>query len=271
MTGPLGKQVAQSDVFDPGILYPIARAPARAQIGMKEGRVPFEGIDIWTCYELSWLSMEGLPQVGIGLISYPSDSPSLVESKSLKLFLGSMNFTRYPGVAAVEDTIRTHLSALLNSGGVLVRVLTPPEWGQMNFTGLHGESVDTQSLADGYPVRIQAGDSVVEETLHSHLLRSLCPVTSQPDWGSVLIRYKGRKLDRLSLLGYLIAHRSYQGYHEECCERIFVDILTTCSPEELWVGCFYTRRGGIDINPMRWLPGSTAPTSSGFPARLARQ
>ncbi len=266
-TNPLGKKTPYSDLFNPDLLYPIERAQSRIQIGIRTP-LPFEGIDRWRCYELSWLDAEGVPQLGIATIEYPAHSEAIIESKSLKLFLGSMNFTRYRSVREVEDVITQHLEQRLLTDAVAVSVLLPEAWNQCTFQGLPGESVDSAPYSADRAVRLRATEEVVQETLHSNLLRSLCPVTAQPDWGSVVIRYKGAKLERSSLLGYLIAHRSYQGFHEECCERMFLDLVEACAPSELWIGCFYTRRGGIDINPERWIPGSERVDIIG---RLVRQ
>jgi 7-cyano-7-deazaguanine reductase len=267
MTNPLGKSVSYSDVFDPNLLYPIARTQSRMSLGIREP-LPFEGTDRWTCYELSWLNRDGVPQVGIMTLEYPAHSPMIVESKSLKLFLGSINFTRFDSVDGVTKTLRESLSPVLQTDHVRVEIVSPESWSHLVVEGVQGESVDQEKpQREGSP-RLKSGEGEVQETLTSNLLRSLCPVTSQPDWGTLVISYTGRPLERASLLNYLIAHRSYQGFHEECCERIFTDLLSTCAPSKLWVGCFYTRRGGIDINPERWLPGSERVIVKG---RLARQ
>lgn len=265
MSNPLGKTVGYPDVFDPNLLFPIARVQSRMQLGLKDP-LPFRGLDRWTCYELSWLNRDGVPQVGIGTIEYPASSPTLVESKSLKLFLGSMNFTRFDRIGDVESAISDALRSILHAEELKVKISPPNEWMQYSIAECIGESVDTVKPARDGSVRLKGGEEECAETIHSNLLRSLCPVTSQPDWGTVVIRYRGKQLDRASLMAYLIAHRSYQGFHEECCERIFLDIATACAPSELWIGCFYTRRGGIDINPERWIEGTPRPLPVGrFP------
>lgn len=232
------------------------------------GGIPYEGVDRWTCYELSWLNMRGVPQVAIATIEYPADTPRLVESKSLKLFLGSLNFTKFADGGVVVETIRSSLADLLLCARISVSLVYPETWSLLSVSAPPGDSIDTVENNREGPPHLRADGEIVEETLHSNLLRSLCPVTSQPDWGTLIVRYRGRKLDRSSLMTYLIAHRSYQGFHEECCERIFSDMLSVCAPTSLWVGCFYTRRGGLDINPERWLPGTERPAIGG---RLARQ
>ncbi len=267
MSNPLGKSVSYSDVFDPRLLFPIERTEARVRLGLK-GALPFVGIDRWTCYELSWLDMRGVPQVAIATIEYPADTERLVESKSLKLFLGSMNFTKFPDGNAAAAAIQAELSALLRSDAVRVELAYPRDWNRLGMCEPPGESIDSADSNREGSLQLRAGGEVVEETLHSNLLRSLCPVTSQPDWGTLVIQYHGRRLERSSLMTYLIAHRSYQGFHEECCERIFSDVLGVCAPSSLWVGCFYTRRGGLDINPERWMPGTQRPVLAG---RLVRQ
>ncbi len=267
MQNPLGKSSPYSDVFDPSVLFPIARSQARSQSGIREP-LPFVGLDRWTCYELSWLNGDGLPQVAIATIEYPASTQFLVESKSLKLFLGSMNFTRYESIGDVVTAVKQGLCPLLGSDQVNVSVSEPEWWGSCKIVAPPGESVDREAVPADDPGRLRRGEGVVEEVLHSNLLRSLCPVTSQPDWGTVVISYRGNVLDRGSLVGYLRAHRSHQGFHEECCELIFADLMAALAPTSLWVGCFYTRRGGLDINPERWLPGTERPLLAG---RFARQ
>ncbi|MEY4701208.1 MAG: hypothetical protein RL326_1395 [Pseudomonadota bacterium] len=267
MSNPLGKNVPHSDVFDPTLLFPIARVQSRVRLGIREP-LPFDGVDRWTCYELAWLDGDGYPMVGIASIEYPASSETLVESKSLKLFLGSMNFTRFASIDEVATVIREVLQKALNEPAISVSIAPVSEWAQCQLATPPGECIDSVRPTAHHSVRLKSGDEEVEETLYSNLLRSLCPVTAQPDWGSVVIRYRGKALDRASLFSYLVMHRSYQGFHEECCERLFSDVLVACAPSRLWVGCFYTRRGGIDINPERWLSGTSRPPMLG---RLARQ
>ncbi len=267
MVNPLGKSVSYSDVFDPALLFPIERAEARVRLGIR-GALPFVGIDRWTCYELSWLDSRGVPQVALATIEYPASSPRLVESKSLKLFLGSMNFTKFANSSEVARVIRESLAQVVQSDDVRVSITLPDQWAACLIAQPPGASIDSSESMPDLSVQLRAGSQQVEETLYSNLLRSLCPVTSQPDWGTVVISYCGQQIDRSSLMTYLIGHRSYQGFHEECCERIFSDVLAACAPSSLWVGCFYTRRGGLDINPERWMADTKRPLFSG---RLARQ
>lgn len=267
MNNPLGKNVPYGDAVDESLLFPIERAPSRTRLNVREP-LPFEGFDRWTAFEVSWLDRDGIPQVGIATISYPASSPMIVESKSLKLFLGGFNFTKFGSLADVELAVAHALKQKLSCDGVMVSILPPERWHESVVAPPPGVSVDRSSIDSSQDFRLHSIDEEVEETIHSNLLRSLCPVTAQPDWGTVAIHYRGRRLSHASLVGYLLSHRSQQGYHEECCELIFMDLLSVLSPTKLWVGCFYTRRGGIDINPERWLSGTERPQVGG---RLARQ
>jgi 7-cyano-7-deazaguanine reductase len=267
MSNPLGKNVPYGDSVDESLLFPIERAPSRTRLNIREP-LPFEGFDRWTAFEVSWLDSVGIPQVGIATIVYPASSPMIVESKSLKLFLGGFNFTKFASIAHVQDAVQCSLRRVLQCEGVQVSILPPEQWGELTLASPAGACVDRTPIDSSLDFRLRVSDEVVEETIYSHLLRSLCPVTAQPDWGTVAIHYRGKKLMHASLVGYLLAHRSQQGYHEECCEMIFTDLISVLSPSHLWVGCFYTRRGGIDINPERWLPGTERPHGVG---RLARQ
>jgi 7-cyano-7-deazaguanine reductase len=267
MNGPLGKNVPYSDTVDESLLHPIERGASRARLRIREP-LPFEGFDRWTAYEVSWLDERGIPQVGIARIVYPASSPMIVESKSLKLFLGGFNFTKFQSVRGIEGAIQGSLARSIDCDSVSVRISTHEEWASLGIEAPPGVCVDRTPIESTQNFKLRTHDEVVEETLHSNLLRSLCPVTAQPDWGTVVIHYRGRKLDPSSLVGYLLTHRSHQGFHEECCEMIFSDLVAACSPTSLWVGCMYTRRGGIDINPERWIPGTKRLEIRG---RFARQ
>ena len=267
MTNPLGKNIPYGDSVDESVLFPIERGPSRTRLNIREP-LPFEGIDRWTAFEVSWLDNAGIPQVAIATISYPASSVAIVESKSLKLFLGGFNFTKFATIGDVELAVGQALRRALACDGLEVTLIPPERWGGLSTAHPPGVCVDRCQIDSTHDFRLRATDEEVEETVHSNLLRSLCPVTAQPDWGTVAIHYRGRKLSHPSLVGYLLSHRSQQGYHEECCELLFMDLVSLLSPTTLWVGCFYTRRGGIDINPERWLPGTPRPHISG---RLARQ
>jgi len=267
MSNPLGKSIPYGDSVDESVLFPIERGPSRTRLNVRDP-LPFEGVDRWTAFEVSWLDDAGIPQVGIATITYPASSPMIVESKSLKLFLGGFNFTKFSSLAEVELAVGEALRRRLRCDQLIVSILPPEEWGREVVVAPPGVCVDRVSINSGQDFRLRSLDEEAEELIYSNLLRSLCPVTAQPDWGTVSIKYRGRKLSHASLVGYLLSHRSQQGYHEECCELLFMDLLSVLSPTQLWVGCFYTRRGGIDINPERWLQGTEPPRVGG---RLARQ
>ncbi|MFV8817203.1 NADPH-dependent 7-cyano-7-deazaguanine reductase QueF [Haliea sp. E17] len=263
----LGKQVPVADEYSPHLLYPIPRSTARAQLGIG-GTLPFHGCDLWHAYELSWLDSAGKPQVRVGRFLIPADSPNMVESKSFKLYLNSLNNTRYPSDAAVADLLQADLGRVL--GSVLTVEILPvddPAFAGKTPGGLCLDSLDPgESAAAPDASLLACGTQVVEEQLYSHLLRSLCPVTGQPDWATLWIDYRGRAIDHASLLRYIVAFRRHQEYHEQCVERMFVDLNERLQPGKLSIQAFYTRRGGLDINPFR----STDATGTPRP-RMNRQ
>jgi 7-cyano-7-deazaguanine reductase len=243
----LGKTVASPRGHDPSILTPIPR-PNRS--------VVMHGFDHWRSYELSWLGPQGCPQAAILELVYPCESVCLVESKSLKLYLNGLAYVRFASAREVEQTIRHDLSAILDSPWLKVSIFHAAEFPTLAWQNqMPGTSLD--ALAEiavreaPDPDLLVTTAETAEETLNTGLLRSLCPITGQPDWGSVVISYRGARINAAGLLGYLCSYREHQGFHEACCERIFTDITARCAPQELLVGCFYTRRGGIDINPIR--------------------
>ncbi|TDR81397.1 NADPH-dependent 7-cyano-7-deazaguanine reductase QueF [Paludibacterium purpuratum] len=269
---PLGKKVDYQDHYDPTLLFPIPRRAKREEIGVDEAALPFAGCDIWNGYELSWLNARGKPQIAIATIVIPAESPSLIESKSFKLYLNTFNQTRLDNDQAVIDCLTRDLSHAAGAQ-VLVTLTRPAAFVAERFAELPGESIDELDIAvDDYspdPSRLtaHAGD-IVEETLCSDLLKSNCLVTGQPDWGSVTVHYRGARIDREGLLRYLIGFRQHNEFHEQCVERIFVDLLRQCRPEVLTVYARYTRRGGLDINPWRSNdPNASAPVN----LRTARQ
>jgi 7-cyano-7-deazaguanine reductase len=268
---PLGKPSAYKEQYDPTLLFPIARSTARDAIGVG-AKLPFFGTDIWNAYELSWLNARGKPQIAIATFYVPADSPNIVESKSFKLYLGSYAQTRVESVDALRDTLKRDVSAACGAS-VSVRLATPSEFRTLEFDELDGLSLDRLDLeADVYDpapslLRAAHGEAPVEETLVSNLLKSNCPVTGQPDWASVQIRYVGPQIDHAGLLRYLISYRNHTGFHEQCVERIFVDILRECKPVKLAIYARYTRRGGLDINPFRTNFNLPMPDN----ARTARQ
>ncbi|AHX15514.1 NADPH-dependent 7-cyano-7-deazaguanine reductase [Dyella jiangningensis] len=252
---PLGKTTVYADRYDPALLFPIPRSAKREEIGVAEP-LPFHGIDIWNAYELSWLDARGKPVAALAEFRVPAESPNIIESKSFKLYLNGFSQER---VASTDALLATLLRDLSAAAGAPVQVLlTEPRAKGHATTDLAGESIDDLDveISDYGPPRADyltadAASSTVEETLVSDLLRSNCPVTGQPDWGSVQIRYRGAPIDREGLLRYLVSFRNHNEFHEQCVERIFVDVMARCRPEQLSVYARYTRRGGLDINPYR--------------------
>ena len=249
---PLGKPVEYSDRYDPRLLFPIARAPDRAKLGLKGG-LPFVGWDVWNAYELSWLDARGKPEVARATIVVPAESEAIIESKSFKLYLNSFSETQFASADEVRAAIRRDVSA--SCGGAVEVTLMRPGEPVEPMTELEGERIDALDIAiDRYTPDaglLAAEGESVEETLVSDLLKSNCPVTGQPDWASVQIRYRGPRIDHAGLLAYVVSFRRHQDFHEHCVERMFVDILARCRPERLSVYARYTRRGGLDINPFR--------------------
>ncbi|WP_114239574.1 NADPH-dependent 7-cyano-7-deazaguanine reductase QueF [Dyella sp. C9] len=267
---PLGKTTVYADRYDPSLLFPIPRSAKREEIGVAEP-LPFHGVDIWNAYELSWLDARGKPVVALAEFRVPATSPNIIESKSFKLYLNGFSQERMRDSAALLEILLRDLSAA--AGAPVEVALTEAQARGHAVTDLDGTLVDTLDVAieDYGPPRADylvadAGQPVVEEALVSNLLRSNCPVTGQPDWGSVQIHYRGAPIDRAGLLRYLVSFRNHNEFHEQCVERIFVDVMQRCRPEQLSVYARYTRRGGLDINPYR----STGTELPGNP-RGARQ
>lgn len=252
---PLGKSSSYASDYDPGLLFAIARADKRAELGIT-GSLPFFGMDVWNAYEVSWLNLRGKPQVAILTLQVPADSPNIVESKSLKLYLNSLNQSRVASAQALAELLRADLSAAVGAP-VQIRLTGSEEFGKLSMGELEGLLLDRLDIeVDAYhpdPALLTAhrDEAQVEETLVSHLLKSNCLVTGQPDWASVQIYYAGPAINQEGLLKYLIGFREHQEFHEQCVERIFMDLLRQCTPSKLMVLARYTRRGGIDINPWR--------------------
>lgn len=274
---PLGHATAQPGGYDPSVLYPLPRARQRAALGLQE-QTPFIGADHWTAYELSWLNPRGKPQVAVAEFTIPCDTPNLIESKSLKLYLNSHADTRYADVADLRERLRADLTAVLwrggkSAGSVGVKLLLPESFPTMTLGSLEGLRLDRLDLDceqfHPAPELLQTDDSLapVEEALVSDLFRSLCPVTGQPDWASVRIAYRGSPIDQAGLLRYLVSFRQHADFHEHCVERIFMDLWRQCRPLRLNVQARFTRRGGLDINPWRGSHPQVAPPS----IRTARQ
>ena len=254
---PLGKPSAYKTEYDPTLLFPIPRQPKRTEIGLQEGRaLPFFGVDIWNAYEVSWLNLKGKPQVALATFIIPADTPNIVESKSFKLYLNSFNQSKVASAEALQQLLHHDLSEA-TGGTVQVRLVTEADLGKQKMAELDGLLLDRLDIeTDIYepdPTLLSADqeESPVEETLVSHLLKSNCLVTGQPDWGSVQIRYVGAPIDQEGLLKYLISFRNHNEFHEQCVERIFTDVMRMCKPVKLAVYARYTRRGGLDINPFR--------------------
>jgi len=249
----LGQATAYCNTYDPNILFPIPRQEKRDELGFDLTSLPFQGLDIWSAFEVSWLNPKGKPVAVIAEFAFPADSPNLVESKSFKLYLNSFNGTRFESQEAVVDLWVKDLSAACGAEvAVDVRSL---QYEETLIGAMPGDNLDELDIeVTDYQVNpnlLTAGGEVVEETLNSHLLKSNCLVTGQPDWGSVVIRYKGPQINHENLLKYLISFREHNEFHEQCVERIFTDLQKHCNPTALTVYARYVRRGGLDINPYR--------------------
>jgi len=251
---PLGKPVESPEEYAPDVLCAISRAESRSVLGL-QGELPFRGKDIWNAWELTWLASNGTPLVGTATICIDAASLNLIESKSLKLYLNSLAMTRF----ADRDELATIITGdLSRTAGLAVEVSITAASDSTSATigQLPGECIDTvetgdvPTVVDAETLATNSGDSVTE-ALYSHLLRSNCPVTNQPDSGSVLIRYRGKRIDRRALLTYIVSFRQHNEFHEGCVERMFVDIKKHCKPSGLTVYARYNRRGGLDINPFR--------------------
>jgi len=272
----LGKTSAYIDQYDASLLFPIARAAKRAEIGI-DAAAPFFGADMWTAFELSWLNLRGKPQVALVHFTVPCESTNIIESKSFKLYLNSFNNTRFADVDAVKARLRADVSEAVwrdaaRSGpapaSIGVKIVLPELFDREPIYELDGLSLDrldvecTRYTPAPDLLRVLQNEAPVTEVLVSNLLKSNCLVTGQPDWGSVQISYSGAPIDQESLLQYLVSYRQHNEFHEQCVERIFMDIWTRCKPFKLSVYARYTRRGGLDINPFRTsypqaLPGNT--------------
>ena len=262
---PLGKPAAYQDQYDRSLLFALPRAPKRAEIGVG-ATLPFFGADMWTAFELSWLNLRGKPQLALAHITVPCDTPNIVESKSFKLYLNSLSNSRLADAAAVQALLRADLAGALWQGAadttgsaasLGVRLLAPELFGRERVQELEGLSLDRLDLeCSRYtpaPELLWAAQDQppVSEVLCSNLLKSNCLVTGQPDWGSVQLRYTGSPIDQAGLLQYIVSFRNHNEFHEQCVERIFMDVWSRCRPLKLSVYARYTRRGGLDINPFR--------------------
>ncbi|MGJ8525563.1 NADPH-dependent 7-cyano-7-deazaguanine reductase [Halomonadaceae bacterium LMG 33818] len=269
---PLGHTSAYPSHYDAGLLFPIPRSSNRASLGLAEGEeLPFVGLDLWQAFEVSWLDMKGKPIVRLARFAIPANSENLIESKSFKLYLNGYNQTRFHSEGDVQERLEWDLT---DATGAEV-VVTLYKLGDKAFSVQEVEG----TCIDDLPVEISEYEpdadllgcdaaQIVEENLCSHLLKSNCPVTGQPDWGSVEIFYRGPRLSREGLLKYIVSYRGHQDFHEHCVERIYQDLYACLKPDYLAVMARYTRRGGLDINPCRassfdalnpkWLEGRTS-------------
>ncbi|MEF1283884.1 NADPH-dependent 7-cyano-7-deazaguanine reductase QueF [Vibrio sp. M250220] len=267
----LGQKTEYSNQYDPSLLQPVPRSLNRDDLELGDS-LPFQGCDIWTLYELSWLNDKGLPQVAIGEVSIPATSANLIESKSFKLYLNSFNQTQFSSWDEVERVLVKDLSQCAGEE-VSVTVRSVVDYTDSLIVTMDGECIDEQDIEitsydfDRTLIQGAATGEVVEESLHSHLLKSNCLITNQPDWGSVAIQYKGKQIDHEALLRYIVSFREHNEFHEQCVERIFTDIMEFCQPETLTVYARYTRRGGLDINPYR----SNVNSQPNHNQRMARQ
>lgn len=260
----LGRATPYRSDYAPELLFPIPRQQKRDELRIRADALPFVGEDVWNAYELSWLNARGKPQVAVGVFRIPAYSPCLIESKSLKLYLNSLNQTPFADVDQVRACVRKDLSQAAGAE-VSVEIFSLDLQPQRTYAYPDGMCIDALDIAvDRYQpapelLQVDAQRVVADECLYSHLLKSNCLVTGQPDWGSVIIRYSGPAIDQESLLRYIISFRQHNEFHEQCVERIYTDIMARCQPQRLAVWARYTRRGGLDINPFRssergWTP-----------------
>lgn len=269
----LGQPTTYVDKYDASLLFPIPRSGKRAEIGLVgSALMPFFGADMWTAFEVSWLNPRGKPQVALAHITVPCESPNIVESKSLKLYLNSLNGSVFADFEDVAAIMKQDLSAAVGAN-VGVRLLKPEAFDAQAIHELDGLNLDrldidcTRYTPAPDLLKLEADEVPISEVLVSHLLKSNCLVTGQPDWGSVQISYAGRAINQEGLLQYLVSFRNHNEFHEQCVERIFMDIWTRCKPTKLAVYARYTRRGGLDINPYRTSHPAALPAN----IRTARQ
>ena len=252
----LGKQVDYEFEYNPDLLQGVPRSLSRDTLNLAGSGVPFDGIDTWTGYELSWLNLKGKPNVAILECHVPITSKNLIESKSFKLYLNSFNQTKFASAEDVRQVLQADLSACAGEP-VEVKLILPEQFSSLQFQEFNGTLLDSLDVEiDQYSPNTQyltvaKNETGVQETLVSHLLKSNCLITSQPDWASIQIRYKGNAIEHEGLLKYLISFRQHNEFHEQCVERIYNDIMQHCQPDKLTVCARYTRRGGLDINPFR--------------------
>ncbi|MFT0212150.1 NADPH-dependent 7-cyano-7-deazaguanine reductase QueF [Pseudomonas sp. F1_0610] len=270
-SSPLGKVSAYVSDYDASLLFPISRQTKWEEFNLTAQTLPYKGVDIWNCYELSWLLPSGKPVVAVASFFVPADSPNIIESKSFKLYLNSFNQSQFADFSQLQQVLERDLSAVAGAP-VSCELMSIAQASAKGISQLRGICIDdldiqvSQYTEPSAELLICDHHLQVAETFHSHLLKSNCPVTGQPDWGSISISYHGPRLDHASFLQYLISFRQHQDFHEQCVERIFLDLYKLLSPSALKVEARYVRRGGLDINPVR--STSEGPYSN---KRLARQ
>ena len=252
----LGKQVDYEFEYNPGLLQGVPRSLSRDTLDLANSSLPFDGIDTWTGYELSWLNLKGKPNVAILECHVPITSENLIESKSFKLYLNSFNQTKFASAEDVRQVLQADLSACAGEP-VEVKLILPDQFTSLQLKEFEGTLLDNldveieQYSPNTQFLAVAKSGAEVKETLISHLLKSNCLITSQPDWASIQIRYEGKAIEHEGLLKYLISFRQHNEFHEQCVERIYNDIMQHCQPDKLTVCARYTRRGGLDINPFR--------------------
>ncbi|HOO37463.1 MAG TPA: NADPH-dependent 7-cyano-7-deazaguanine reductase QueF [Deltaproteobacteria bacterium] len=263
---PLGKHTPSPKGYDPTLLFPIAR---------QRPAVEMYGFDLWRSYELAWLNAKGKPCIGILEMAYPRQSKNIVESKSLKLYLHGLSNMRLSSPKDVMSLIRSDVERVLDTPWLSLRICDGEHFDAAQWrTNPQGRCIDGADITVNQPEGIDPSiltteDTAAQEVLYSNLFRAYCPITSQPDWASVIIDYTGPKIHEEALLQYICSYRDHEGFGEACCEQIYTDILKRCSPQKLRVSCLFTRRGGIDINPVR--STSDIDPEESRPCRLIRQ
>ncbi len=267
----LGKTTDYKAQYDNSLLQAVPRSLNRSELNLTADQLPFNGVDIWYGYELSWLNTKGKPMVAVAEFSFPVTSPNIIESKSFKLYLNSFNQSKFSDIKQVQQTLTKDLSATCGSQAT-VKLSKVEDCPALMIKPLAAQCIDdidisiTQYQLEPTLLKTIPQTEVVEESLVSHLLKSNCLITNQPDWASIYIQYRGQQIDKAALLEYLISFRQHNEFHEQCVERIFCDIQRYCQPEQLTVYARYTRRGGLDINPYRSTTRQSPPN-----ARTIRQ
>ncbi|MBO9488889.1 NADPH-dependent 7-cyano-7-deazaguanine reductase QueF [Endozoicomonas sp. G2_1] len=271
----LGQTTEYSSEYNPKLLQAVPRSLNRDDLALSNDNLPFYGEDVWYGYELSWLTPSGKPVVAVAEFRFPCSSVNIVESKSFKLYLNSFNQSRFDSWQQVQETLISDLSALVEAPAQ-VTLSKVDDCPALVIAALEGQCIDDiditiddyqfnpEHLAESAPSQSEQDNAVVEQTLVSHLLKSNCLITNQPDWASVYISYRGTEINQQALLKYLISFRQHNEFHEQCVERIFCDIQKYCQPQQLTVYARYTRRGGLDINPFRSTENISAPNARGL-------